>query len=118
MQRIGAVAPGAEPEVAAAVRSMFDEIRRDAAGPLALSGSRVLALKDEAKRLVLQTAGLQLPGDLLLYAKTVSYLFGLGAELAPQVDLMRLLVPYLLRFLAEREGVSESGARAAVPAPG
>ena len=72
--------------------------------PLALEGNAVLALKDEAKRLLEETPGLQLPTDLLLYAKTLSYLFGLGTLLAPEVDLMRLSVPYLLRFLAEKEG--------------
>ena len=60
-------------------------------------------LKDEAKALLEETPGLQLPNDLLLYAKTLSYLFALGAELAPEVDLMKLTVPWLLRFLAERD---------------
>jgi predicted unusual protein kinase regulating ubiquinone biosynthesis (AarF/ABC1/UbiB family) len=67
------------------------------------SGSQVLSLKDEAKRLLEQTPGLQLPDDLLLYAKTLSYLFALGEELDPKVDLMKISVPYLLRFLARRD---------------
>ena len=65
-------------------------------------GSQVLDLKDEAKRLLQETPGLQLPGDLLLYAKTLSYLFALGDELDPEVDLMKLAVPYLMKFLAAR----------------
>ena len=65
-------------------------------------GSQVLGLKDEAKRLLQETPGLQLPGDLLLYAKTLSYLFALGDELDPEVDLMKLAVPYLMKFLAAR----------------
>jgi predicted unusual protein kinase regulating ubiquinone biosynthesis (AarF/ABC1/UbiB family) len=62
----------------------------------------VLGLKDEAKVLLQQTPGLQLPNDLLLYAKTLSYLFALGAELEPDVDLLKLSTPYVLQFLAQK----------------
>ena len=83
---------------------MFERIRGGEGGaPLALGASRVLALKDEAKALLAGDAGPQLPNDLLLYAKTLSYLFALGAELAPEVDMMKLTVPWLLRFLAEKD---------------
>jgi predicted unusual protein kinase regulating ubiquinone biosynthesis (AarF/ABC1/UbiB family) len=61
----------------------------------------VLALKDEAKALLWSTPGLQLPNDLLLFAKTLSYVFGLARELDPEADPMRASLPYLLRFLAE-----------------
>ncbi|HEX2486533.1 MAG TPA: AarF/UbiB family protein [Myxococcota bacterium] len=122
MRRMDMIAPGAEPGVRAAVERMFARLRGEGAAPLALGADRVLALKDEAKALLAETEGLQLPNDLLLYAKTLSYLFGLGAELAPQVDLMRLTVPWLLRFLAAREEepdpVSAPDARAAAPAAG
>ena len=104
MERLRMIAPGAREGVALAVASMFERIRTEGAAPLALSGDRVLALKDEAKRLLEETPGLQLPNDLLLYAKTVSHLFGLGREIAPEVDLMKLSVPYLLRFLATPDG--------------
>ncbi|MEN8181937.1 MAG: AarF/UbiB family protein [Myxococcota bacterium] len=103
MERMSMIAPGARADVEAAVRSMFDHIRGEEKAPLSLAGDRVLALKDQAKTLLLATPGLKLPADLLLYAKTLSYLFALGAELAPEVDLMRISVPYLLRFLAEKE---------------
>ena len=66
-------------------------------------GAQVLALKDEAKRLLAEPPGLQLPNDLLLYATTMSYLFSLGEALDPSVDLMKVPVPYLLRFLADRD---------------
>jgi predicted unusual protein kinase regulating ubiquinone biosynthesis (AarF/ABC1/UbiB family) len=104
MDRLHMIAPGARQGVGAAVASMFERIRAEGAAPLALAGERVLALKDEAKRLLEETPGLQLPNDLLLYAKTVSHLFGLGREIAPEVDLMKLSVPYLLRFLATSDG--------------
>jgi hypothetical protein len=81
---------------------MFDRILEGGGTPLAMSGSAILLLKDEAKALLQSTEGLHLPNELLLYAKTLSYLFQLGAELDPSVDLMRLSVPFLLRFLADR----------------
>jgi len=121
MHRMGMVEPGAEPAVREAVASMFARIRGERGSPLALGPARVLALKDEAKRLLTETEGLVLPTELLLYAKTLSYLFGLGDTLAPEVDLMRLSVPHLLRFLAERDGEAPSASpapRAAGPAGG
>ena len=51
----------------------------------------------KAKELLQQTEGLQLPNDLLLYAKTLSYVFALGEQIAPEQDLMKLLLPYLLK---------------------
>ena len=103
MERMNMIAAGARDGVQAAVVSMFERIRREGA-LLGLGGAQVLGLKDEAKRLLAETPGLQLPNELLLYAKTLSFLFGLGEFLDPQADLMRISVPYLLRFLAERDG--------------
>ena len=103
MQRMGMIETGAEPRVREAVGAMFARLRAEASGALALSGERVLALKDEAQALLFATPGLALPADLLLYAKTVTYLFALGRELAPELDVMKLAAPYLLRFLASRE---------------
>lgn len=101
MDRMGMIAPGARDGVRAAVQGMFDRIAAEGQ-VLGLGGGQVLALKDHAKRLLEQTPGLQLPNDLLLYAKTLSYLFALGDALDSSVDLMKLTVPYLLRFLAAK----------------
>ncbi len=77
-----------------------------------MGGSQLLTLKDEAKTLLQETDGLQLPNDLLLFAKTLSYLFALGEQLDPDTDLLRLCLPYLLRFLAERDdGVTAESTR-------
>jgi ubiquinone biosynthesis protein len=102
MERMGMIAPGAHDAVRAAVARMFGRVAAEG-GALGLGGSRLLALKDEAKRLLWSTPGLQLPHDLLLFAKTLAYVFALGRELGPEVDLMRLALPDLLRFLAERD---------------
>jgi predicted unusual protein kinase regulating ubiquinone biosynthesis (AarF/ABC1/UbiB family) len=102
MERVGMIAPGARPGVQRAVEEMFARLRREGA-PLGLAGGQVLALKDEARRLLAETPGLQLPNDLLLWAKTLSYLFALGEHLDPGADLVRTTVPYLLRWLAQRD---------------
>lgn len=103
MSRMGMIAPGAEAQVRAAVARMFERMAGAGGSPLGLSGAGILALKDEAKALLQETPGLQLPNDLLLYAKTLSYLFALGDRLDPSVDLMKLTVPHLLAFLAGRD---------------
>ena len=102
MDDMGMIAPGAEPGVRAAVAGMFERLESTgrAGGMLGASSGAVLALKDEAKRLLQDTPGLQLPNDLLLYAKTLSYLFALGESLDPDADLMQISLPYLLKFLA------------------
>ncbi len=102
MDRMGMIAPGAREGVRYAVAGMFERIARQG-GAAGLGGDRVLTLKDDARALLQDTDGLQLPNDLLLYAKTLSYVFALGSELAPEVDLKQLCMPYLLRFLASRD---------------
>jgi predicted unusual protein kinase regulating ubiquinone biosynthesis (AarF/ABC1/UbiB family) len=102
MDRMGMIDPGARDAVRAAVAAMFERMAGEGQ-VLGLGGAQVLALKDQAKRLLEETPGLHLPNELLLYAKTMAYLFALGEQLAPDVDLMKLSVPYLLRFLAQRE---------------
>ena len=107
MNRMGMIAPDAEADVRESVHAIFVRIA-DQGGALGVSGSTVLSLKDEAKTLLQDTPGLQLPNDLLLFAKTVTYVFSLAAELAPDVDMVRLCLPYLLQFLAEKD--REAGA--------
>ncbi len=103
MQALDMIAPGVERRVEEAVAGMMERMAstgEGSQGVLGASGAQILALKDEAKTLLSETPGLRLPNDLLLYAKTLSYLFALGQELDPEVDLMKITLPYLLRFLA------------------
>lgn len=102
MGRMGMIAAGAEARVSQAVAAMFARVQSQG-GALGMGGAAVLPLKDEAKALLQHTEGLRLPNDLLLYAKTLSVVFALGAELAPEVDVLALCLPYALRFLAEKE---------------
>ncbi len=101
MRRMGMIAPGADADVRRACAGMLEHM--GASSALAIPGGRVLALKDQAKALLQDTPGLQLPNDLLLYARTMTYVFALGAKLDPEVDLMQLSLPYVLRFLAETD---------------
>jgi ubiquinone biosynthesis protein len=101
MDAMGMVAAGRRDTVRSAVDAMFARVAGEGA-PLALGPGQVLALKDEAKDLLATTPGLQIPNDLLLWAKTLSYLIALGQDMAPEVDVVRLAVPYLLRFLAAK----------------
>ncbi len=105
MNALDMIAPGAEDGVRRAVSNMLDRIAGQGGTDALMSaqGSQVLSLKDEAKQLLQETPGLQLPNDLLLYAKTLAYVFALGEEIAPDVDLMKISVPYLLQFLAVRD---------------
>ncbi|HVH16829.1 MAG TPA: AarF/UbiB family protein [Myxococcota bacterium] len=102
MGRMGMIADGAEPAVRSAVAAMFERVAIQG-GALGMGGAAVLPLKDEAKALLQRTEGLQLPNDLLLYAKTLSYVFALGADLAPEVDVLKLSLPYALQFLAQKD---------------
>ena len=112
MQRLGMIQSGFESQARQSLSSMFARLRGEGS-PIALGGSSILALKDEAKQLLTETEGLQIPNELLLYAKTMSYLFALGANLDPEVDMMRLTVPYLLQFLAAKEPETTGDANAA-----
>ena len=101
MDRMGMIAPGAHAGVRRALERMFERIAVGG-GAFALASGEVLSLKDAAKQLIQETPGLTLPTDLLLYAKTLSYVFSLGADLDPEVDMMKLSLPYALRFVAEK----------------
>jgi predicted unusual protein kinase regulating ubiquinone biosynthesis (AarF/ABC1/UbiB family) len=110
METMRMIAPGARVDVEGRVEAMFERIA-GGGGALAMSGGQVLGLKDEAKRLLVETPGIQLPNDLLLYARTLSYLFTLCGRLAPDVDVMKISVPYLLRFLSRRDEPGDGAGR-------
>ncbi len=109
MEEMGMLAPGSRAEVEVRVVAMFERIA-DRGSALSLSGGEVLCLKYESKQLLSLTPGIQLPNYLLLYAKTLSYLFTLCERLEPEVDVMRISVPYLLKFLAARDVTSPTAA--------
>ncbi|MBW2315998.1 MAG: AarF/ABC1/UbiB kinase family protein [Deltaproteobacteria bacterium] len=103
MERMGMIAEGRRPAVETAVATMFERLS-GLDGPMGLGSGQVLGLKDEAKALLQDTPGIQLPNDLLLYARTMTYVFGLAQELDPKADVMKLCLPPLLQFLAQKPG--------------
>jgi len=103
MERMGMIAEGRHGDVERAVRTMFERLAAVAvAGAASLGSGQVLGLKEEAKALLQETPGIQLPNDLLLYARTMTYVFGLAQELDPEADVMKLCLPPLLQFLSQR----------------
>ena len=102
MDEMGMIAAGARADVERGVGAMFERIA-DGGGALSLGAGQVLDIKDAAKQLLFETRGLTLPNDLLLYAKTMSYLFALTKRLAPDVDVMKISLPQLLAFLASKD---------------
>jgi ubiquinone biosynthesis protein len=102
MDAMGMIEAGARPGVCDAVAAMFERIR-ESGGALGVPSRAILGLKEQAVRLLRETPGLQLPNDLLLYARTLTYLFALGEKLAPEVDLMKVATPHLLGFLARSD---------------
>jgi predicted unusual protein kinase regulating ubiquinone biosynthesis (AarF/ABC1/UbiB family) len=125
MDTLGMVGPGAGPGVRVAVERMLARIggASGASGALSLPGTAVLSLKEEAATLLRDTPGLQLPHDLLLVARTLAGVFALVDELSPGLDPMPIALPFLLRFLAERDAGAggardASGAPAAIPGGG
>jgi ubiquinone biosynthesis protein len=102
MQELGMVDASALGDVERAVDEMFRRLKNAGGEGLALRGEQVEGLGREAKRLLSETPGLTLPTELLLYAKTLAHLFELGRSLAPESDVMKLCVPYLVRFLGSR----------------
>jgi len=103
MERMGMIAEGRHGDVERAVRTMFERLAAVAvAGAASLGSGQVLGLKEEAKALLQETPGIQLPNDLLLYARTMTYVFGLAQELDPEADVMKLCLAPLLQFLSQR----------------
>jgi predicted unusual protein kinase regulating ubiquinone biosynthesis (AarF/ABC1/UbiB family) len=106
MERMGMIAEGHRADVERAVRSMFERLS-GVGGPASLGAGQVLGLKDEAKALLQETPGVQLPNDLLLYARTMTYVFGLAQELDPDADVMKLCLAPLLQFLTQKPTTDE-----------
>jgi len=48
---------------------------------------------------VRESRAFRIPRDLLLWARTLAYVYNLGERIAPGADPMRLFLPHLLRFI-------------------
>lgn len=106
--RLGAVAPGREAEARAALQSALDA---GAAGALGANVAGIQSLKQLGKRLVRESGAFRIPRELLLWARTLAYVYNLAERIAPAADPMRLFLPHLLRFVTT--GAPPSEARSA-----
>jgi predicted unusual protein kinase regulating ubiquinone biosynthesis (AarF/ABC1/UbiB family) len=97
LERIGALVPGREAEAEAAITQALDA---GAAEALSATPSTIAALKEVGKRLVRESRAFRVPTELLLYARTLAYVFALSERIAPGHSPMPQLLPRLLGFLA------------------
>ena len=98
--------PGREAQARAALEAA---LAAGAAGALGANTAGIQALKELGKRLVRESGAFRIPRELLLWARTLAYVYNLAERIAPDVDPMRLFLPHLLRFVT----ASPPGARAA-----
>ena len=94
--RLGAVLPGREPQARAALEAA---LAAGAAGALGANVAGIQALKELGKRLVRESGAFRIPRELLLWARTLAYVYNLSERIAPGADPMRLFLPHLLRFV-------------------
>ena len=88
--------PGREPQARAALEAA---LAAGAAGALGANVAGIQALKELGKRLVRESGAFRVPRELLLWARTLAYVYNLAERIAPDVDPMRLFLPHLLRFV-------------------
>src|SRR5262249_56330218 len=87
---------GRETRARAALETALDG---GAAGALGESVAGIQSLKHLGKRLVRESGAFRIPRDLLLWARTLAYVYNLAERIAPGTDPMRRFLPHLLRFV-------------------
>jgi ubiquinone biosynthesis protein len=108
--RLGAVTPGRETDARAALEAALEA---GAAGALGANVAAIQSLKQLGKRLVRESGAFRIPRELLLWARTLAYVYNLAERIAPQTDPMRLFLPHLLRFVTERPVTGETAKQTA-----
>jgi ubiquinone biosynthesis protein len=96
LSRLHAVVPGREREARAALESA---LAAGASNALGAGVAAIQSLKQLGKQLVRESRAFRVPRDLLLWARTLAYVYNLGERIAPAADPMRLFLPHLLRFI-------------------
>ena len=96
LSRLLAVIPGREREARAALESA---LAAGASNALGAGVAAIQSLKQLGKQLVRESRAFRIPRDLLLWARTLAYVYNLGERIAPGADPMRLFLPHLLRFI-------------------
>jgi ubiquinone biosynthesis protein len=96
LARLGAVLPGREVEARAALEAA---LAAGAAGALGANVAGIQSLKQLGKRLLRESRAFRVPRELLLWARTLAYVYNLAERIAPASDPMRLFLPHLMRFI-------------------
>ena len=96
LARLSAIVPGRGAQARAAVAAALDA---GAAGALGANVAGIQALKELAKRLVRTSGAFRVPRELLLWARTLAYVYNLAERIAPGSDPMRPLLPHVLKFV-------------------
>lgn len=94
--RLSAIVPGREAQARAALVGALDA---GAAGALGADVAGIQSLKALGKDLVRRSGAFRVPRELLLWARTLAYVYNLAERVAPGADPMRALLPHLLRFV-------------------
>jgi ubiquinone biosynthesis protein len=109
--RMGAVLPGHESEARAALEAA---LAAGAAGALGANVAGIQSLKQLGKRLLRESRAFRVPRELLLWARTLAYVYNLAERIAPGSDPMRLFLPHVLKFVTQSPGPqAERAARSA-----
>jgi ubiquinone biosynthesis protein len=101
LERLGAILPGREAEARAALEAA---LAAGAAGALGANVAGIQSLKQLGKRLVRESGAFRIPRELLLWVRTLAYVYNLAERIAPGADPMRLFLPHLMRFITTRAG--------------
>jgi ubiquinone biosynthesis protein len=109
LQRLQAVVPGREAEARAALESA---LAGGASNALGAGVGAIQSLKQLGKQLVRESRAFRVPRDLLLWARTLAYVYNLAERIAPGADPMRLFLPHLLRFVTARAAPATGAASA------
>lgn len=97
LQTLDAIVAGGEDLARAALQEALDA---GASAALGANAATIETLVQLGKRLVRESQAFRIPTELLLYARTLAYIFALAETVAPGEDPMPRLLPHLLRFLA------------------
>ena len=106
LARLGAISPGRESEARAALEAA---LAAGAAGALGADVAGIQSLKQLGKRLLRESGAFRIPRELLLWARTLAYVYNLAERIAPGADPMRLFLPHLVRFVTATGAASSAG---------
>jgi ubiquinone biosynthesis protein len=94
--RLSAVVPGRESQAREAIAAALDA---GAAQALGANVAGIQSLKALGKSLVRTSGAFVVPRELLLWARTLAYVYNLAERIAPGADPMRHLLPHVLKFV-------------------